>query len=59
VIQALQWIKNGEFVGLVFAGSADSAVICKAEHIIDGLGIAVETPEIGIASPSPALRVVL
>jgi len=36
--------KDGEFVGLVFAGSEDSAVICKAEHIIDGLGIAVEPP---------------
>jgi len=34
--------KDGEFVGLLFAGSADRAVICKAEHIIDGLGIAVE-----------------
>jgi hypothetical protein len=37
--------KDGEFVGLVFAGSADCAVICKAEHIIDGLGIEVETPK--------------
>jgi hypothetical protein len=37
--------KNGEFVGLLFAGSEDSAVICKAEHIINGLGIAVEPPE--------------
>jgi hypothetical protein len=36
--------KDGEFVGLVFAGSEDSAVICKAEHIIDGLNIAVEPP---------------
>ena len=34
--------KDGEFAGLLFAGSADRAVICKAEHIIDGLGIAVE-----------------
>jgi hypothetical protein len=34
--------KDGQFVGLLFAGTADSAVICKAEHIIDGLGIAVE-----------------
>jgi hypothetical protein len=34
--------KGGEFVGLLFAGSADRAVICKAEHIIDGLGITVE-----------------
>jgi hypothetical protein len=36
--------KNGKFVGLLFAGSADSAVICKAEHIIDGLDIAIEPP---------------
>jgi hypothetical protein len=34
--------KDGEFVGLLFAGSERSAVINKAEHIIDGLGIAVE-----------------
>jgi hypothetical protein len=37
--------KNGKFVGLLFAGSADCAVICKAERIIDGLGSAVEPPE--------------
>ncbi len=37
--------KDGEFVGLLFAGSADCAVICKAEHIIDGLNITVESPE--------------
>jgi hypothetical protein len=37
--------KDGEFVGLLFAGSADCAVICKAEHIIDELGIAVEPLE--------------
>jgi hypothetical protein len=36
--------KNGKFVGLLFAGSADSAVICKADYIINGLGIAVEPP---------------
>jgi hypothetical protein len=34
--------KDGEFVGLLFAGSENSAVINKAGHIIDGLGIAVE-----------------
>jgi len=34
--------KNGQFVGLLFAGSADRAVICKAEYIIEGLGIALE-----------------
>ncbi len=37
--------KNGEFVGLVFAGSETHAVISKAEHIIDGLGISVEPVE--------------
>ncbi len=34
--------KDGKFVGLIFAGSASYAFINKAEHIIDGLGIAVE-----------------
>jgi hypothetical protein len=34
--------KDGEFVGLVFAGTENYAYINKAEHIIDGLGIAVE-----------------
>jgi hypothetical protein len=34
--------KDGEFVGLVFAGSENYAYINKAEHIIDGLGVAVE-----------------
>jgi hypothetical protein len=37
--------KDGKFVGLFFAGSADCAVICKAEYIIDGLNITVEPPE--------------
>jgi hypothetical protein len=37
--------KDGELVGLLFAGSEDCAVICKAEHIIDELGIAVEPLE--------------
>jgi len=37
--------KGGEFVGLVFAGSETHAVINKAEHIIEGLDIAVELPE--------------
>jgi len=36
--------KDGEFVGLIFAGSAHSIVICKADRIIEGLGIAVEPP---------------
>ena len=37
--------KNGEFVGLVFGGSETHAVVSKAEHIIEGLGIAVEPLE--------------
>ncbi|HUW44693.1 MAG TPA: CFI-box-CTERM domain-containing protein [Dehalococcoidia bacterium] len=37
--------KDGEFVGLVFAGSQDYAFINKAEHIINELGIAVEPLE--------------
>jgi hypothetical protein len=37
--------KDGKFVGLLFAGTVDCAVICKAEYIIDGLGIAIEPPE--------------
>jgi len=36
--------RDGEFIGLLFAGSENSAVINKARHIIDGLGIAVEPP---------------
>jgi hypothetical protein len=34
--------KDGQFVGLVFAGSEDCVVISKARHIVDELGIAVE-----------------
>jgi len=34
--------KDGEFVGLVFAGSEDYAFVNKAQYIIDELGIAVE-----------------
>jgi len=37
--------KGGKFVGLVFAGSENRATICKAEHIINGVGIAVQPPE--------------
>ncbi|MFP3897812.1 MAG: InlB B-repeat-containing protein [Dehalococcoidia bacterium] len=37
--------REGEFVGLVFAGSETHAVISKAEHIIDALGIAVGPQE--------------
>jgi hypothetical protein len=31
--------KDGAFVGLVFAGSSNVAVVCKAKYIINGLGI--------------------
>ena len=34
--------KGGEFVGLVFAGSNDYSIVCKASYIIEGLGISVE-----------------
>jgi hypothetical protein len=37
--------KDGEFTGLVFAGSEDYAYINKAEHVIDGLGVAFEPME--------------
>jgi len=37
--------QDGEFVGLLFAGTEDCIVICKAEHIIDGLDVSVEPPE--------------
>lgn len=37
--------KEGEFVGLLFSGSETHAVISKAEHIITGLGVAVEPLE--------------
>jgi len=35
--------KEGAFVGLVFAGSSTTAVVCKAQYIIVGLGIEVQT----------------
>jgi len=34
--------KDGAFVGLAFAGSSSTAVVCKAKYIIDGLGITVQ-----------------
>jgi hypothetical protein len=37
--------RDGQFVGLVFAGSETHAAICKAEHIIDGLDVAIELGE--------------
>jgi hypothetical protein len=33
--------KGGAFVGLAFAGSSSTAVVCKAKYIINGLGITV------------------
>jgi hypothetical protein len=33
--------KGGAFVGLAFAGSSSTAVVCKAEYIIGGLGITI------------------
>jgi hypothetical protein len=38
--------RDGEFVGLVFAGSETHAVISKAEHIIAGLGVVLQPEEI-------------
>jgi len=31
--------KDGAFVGLAFAGSSSTAVVCKVKYIIDGLGV--------------------
>jgi len=33
--------KDGAFVGLAFAGSSNTAVVCKAKYIISGLGITI------------------
>jgi hypothetical protein len=33
--------KGGAFVGLAFAGSSTTAVVCKAKYIVSGLGITV------------------
>jgi len=33
--------KGGKFVGLAFAGSSITAVVCKAKYIISGLGITI------------------
>jgi hypothetical protein len=33
--------KDGAFVGLAFAGSSTTAVVCKAKYIISGLGITI------------------
>jgi len=36
---SLVYNKDGAFVGLGFAGSSTTAVVCKAKYIIQGLGI--------------------
>ena len=46
--------KDGEFVGLVFAGSEAYSIVCKASYIIDGLGISVAPPGYTFAAP-PAI----
>lgn len=46
--------KDGAFVGLLFAGTEDCIVICKAQHIIDGLGIGVEPPGYSLTISSTA-----
>jgi hypothetical protein len=33
--------KDGEFVGLAFAGSSSVAVVCKAKYITSGLGVTI------------------
>jgi len=33
--------KGGAFVGLAFAGSSTTAIVCKAKYIISGLGITI------------------
>jgi hypothetical protein len=33
--------KDGTFVGLAFAGSSSTAVVCKAKYILSGLGITI------------------
>lgn len=33
--------KDGAFVGLAFAGSSTTAVVCKAKYIVSGLGITI------------------
>lgn len=49
--------KDGRFVGLVFAGNDEYSIVCKAQHIIAGLGIAVETSLGIVTSQLPAGRV--
>ena len=45
--------KGGEFVGLVFAGSASYSIVCKASYIIEGLGISVAPPGYTFTAPDP------
>jgi len=49
--------KDGEFVGLVFAGSDDYSIVCKASYILDELGIVVEPPLGIITAQLPAGQV--
>jgi len=44
--------KDGKFVGLVFAGSDDYSIVCKASYIIEGLGISVEPTAPPLDPPS-------
>ena len=46
--------KDGAFVGLVFAGSSEYTIVCKAEHIIDGLDIVVVSPLAIVTARLPA-----
>jgi hypothetical protein len=60
--------KDGNAVGLVFAGSDLYGIVCKIEYVIEGLGIAVEpidpveppppgdTPEVNSVDPNSASR---
>jgi hypothetical protein len=46
--------KDGSFVGLVFAVGDTLSIVCKANYIIDGLGISVAPPGYTFTAP-PAL----
>jgi hypothetical protein len=51
--------KGGSFVGLAFAASDTYAIVCKASHIIDGLGISVSspTPDFSLSASPPSQTV--
>jgi PKD repeat protein len=49
--------KDGAFVGLLFAGSEKHSIVCKAEHIIAGLGIVVDSPLQIVTAQLPAGQV--